>query len=178
MRKTSSVVVFTLLALLSWSTVLAEQQEFVGEKTCECIKGRVQIDLDLNPAYSWGGASLEPGSEKDCSGSLYSYFKACGVGVTRTTSSEMSHGRGGWSFPQTEFALSRALALCFMTMQSERPRGHVGLFLVAVYGGRVTQMVHASSRWGFIAVTVRSEEQDYYFKRINVIRQTTSDVSP
>jgi hypothetical protein len=40
----------------------------------KCVLDRVNYDLALNPAYLWGGAKLKPGSEKDCSGSLYAYF--------------------------------------------------------------------------------------------------------
>jgi len=42
----------------------------------QCVRDRVEIDLRLNPLYKWGGASLDPGTPKDCSGSLYAYFAA------------------------------------------------------------------------------------------------------
>lgn len=149
---------------------------------CKCVEGRVQTDLKLNPAYLWGGDKLEHGAEKDCSGSLFSYLRACDVRdekgrpIQRTTAARMGDGRDGWNFPLVKWGESRKLALVNMTMQERRKdgssgvNGHIGILITDVTLG-IGRMAHASSKWGFIASLVEDCNTNYYFPRITRIRQ-------
>ncbi|MFA4845086.1 MAG: hypothetical protein WC654_00820 [Patescibacteria group bacterium] len=171
------LIVFLFLGV----TCAAEHPPLTREQA-QCIAEHVDFDSSLNPAYLWGGASLKPGAEKDCSGSLYSYFRACGCEdedgrpIQRTTANRMAAGLDGWGFPEVAFGQARKLAIVHMTMPAKpgkavRINGHVGILIVDVQTG-VTRMAHASSSWGFIASLVEDSGQNYWYLKITKLRQT------
>lgn len=138
----------------------------------ECIGRRIELELRMNPAYAWGASDLEPGVPGDCSGKLYAIFKSCGVNVRRTTSVNMAAGLSGWGFEYVDYFEAQRLALVFMTTIPGRPQGHVGVLIEDVFLG-ITRMAHASSKWGFIAVTVEPAKNNYYYPKIDWLRQPT-----
>jgi len=176
------IAVLTAIVWLWLHTNLMAADPLSPEQ-CRCVENRVQYDLNLNPAYLWGGASLAPGSEKDCSGALDAYFRTCGArtGQPRTTAARMGQGRDGWDYPLIPFEGARKLAIMTMTMPPARNKpvrveGHVGILINDVSYG-VTRMAHASSKWGFIASLVEQSDTNYYYPKIVRIRQTQGEQS-
>ena len=102
-----------------------------------------------NPRYVWGGSNaIESGL--DCSGYIYLAAKWAGLpGITRTTSSRMAQGLGGWTSISVNLESAEELDLVFWTFSVTRPDGHVGAFLKITPNGRV--VTHASSSRGVIA---------------------------
>lgn len=158
--------IFLIVALTPWISASAALTPYQAE----CIQKRIELELRLNPAYVWGAADLKPGVPGDCSGKLYAIFKSCGVDVKRTQSIKMAAGLSGWGFEYVDYFEAKSLALVFMTTIPGRPQGHVGVLIDNVFLG-ITRMAHASSKWGFIAVTVEPDEDNYYYPKIDWLRQ-------
>lgn len=168
-----SLALIAVLAMSSSSYTVPIKTIVLTDAQSKCILDHINYDLELNPAYLWGGASLEPGAEKDCSGSIYSYFASCGVAeIIRTTAARMHAGKDGWgAFHIIAYNEAHKLAIVIMTCTADRPNGHVGILYSDVQYG-VAKMAHASSKYGFIAVILRSDKKgNYYFPRITRIRQ-------
>jgi hypothetical protein len=143
----------------------------ITDRQVQCIKERLKLEAKLNAAYVWGAAKLKVGAPGDCSGKLSAVCQSCGVRVRRMRARDMGEGLDGWNFPEVTFEQAKALAIVIMTLQKKRPNGHVGMLAKDVYGGRITLMAHASSRWGFMLVNVEKSKKNYFYSRITKIRQ-------
>jgi cell wall-associated NlpC family hydrolase len=127
----------------------------------DCIGRRLELELQLNPAYAWGAAGLEPGAVGDCSGKLFAICFSCGVPLQRTTAARMAEGQDGWDFPIVSIERVKALALVHMTTQEHRPLGHVGMLTDSDH------VAHASSK-GFVETEIgRLRTTIRRFRQIN-----------
>lgn len=149
----------------------------LSQDQVDCIRRRIEIELNLNPAYVWGAAGLEPGDPGDCSGKLYAILASCGVPVQRVPARMMAAGLGGWRFPRVSFRQGSELSIVIMTTQPHKPSrkyGHVGITTDDVYevnGIPVTRMAHASSHWGFIEVTIKREPSNFLGMSVDYLRK-------
>jgi hypothetical protein len=161
---TWNAIPLILAILIAAGIVLATSLAFgapISKAEAQCIAERLQLELDLNPAYIWGAAGLLPGAPGDCSGKIYAILASCGISVERLTAAMIAAGDDGWGFPKAAFDEIRPLALYFMTMTPNRPRGHMGIviYILPSVAGEppVIMLAHASTTAGFIAVPVKPE---------------------
>lgn len=161
------------LALFCFAS-MSEGSFYTIEDQYACIADRLAIELRMNPAYAWGGSSMEIGAPGDCSGKLRAIFASCGFMVQRVTSAQMYDGLGGWSQFKfhKEFAKGKRFTLVFFTLPPKpgkplRINGHVGMLNQDVYEGEITKMAHAGGQ-GFVEVVL--DKQSYYFKYITGFR--------
>jgi hypothetical protein len=83
----------------------------------------------------------------------------------------MYEGRGGWGFPEKTFPDAHKLSIIIMTTTSERVNGHVGILTEDVQYGKICRMAHASSKWGFIEITVEATKENWVYPKITKIRE-------
>lgn len=93
--------------------------------------------------------------------------------VSRVTASDMWAGKSGWNFSPVEFEQAHASAIVHMTATENRPNGHVGILTKDVQYGKIGRMAHASSKWGFIEVTVEDKAENWFKPKITLIREPT-----
>ena len=170
-----SIILCILLSFLFCSCVYGGSQVATPEQ-CKCLKNAIKWELRLNPPYKWGGASLDIGSPKDCSGFLYAIFKNCGFYVVRTTSLMMSRGYGGWNFRIVPFQTAKALTIIWWQFKKERVNGHVGILTEDVFMDEITMAAHASSSKGVTQSIVRmGKKPNYMGNHTTLLRSVTGD---
>lgn len=127
------------------------------------------MELNLNPAYLWGGDSLKPGAPGDCTGKLYAILASCGFPVQRIPATMIYNQKGGWRFPIVIYAEGKMLAIVIMTAKKNRPHGHAGILMTDVQFGKLAKMAHASSSAGFIQVILKPGS--YWYPKIDRLLQ-------
>lgn len=162
-----------LLIIFSVFSVNVYGETALTLEQCKCITERVQLELDMNPAYVWGASGLSPGAPGDCSGKIYAIFASCdvrdrdGKPVKRSTSLRMAQGKDGWNFPYVGYDDMNELAIYFMTMKPERPDGHVGLIFRRYKPDdkhTTYELAHASSSLGFTSWGILPEMSNWAYK--------------
>lgn len=83
-----------------------------------------------------------------------------------STARRMHEGLDNWDRERSlSFYTASPCALVILTMQAKRPYGHVGYF-IEDSANETNLMAHASSSKGVIASKVSTEEDNYYFDKI------------
>jgi cell wall-associated NlpC family hydrolase len=120
----------------------------LAEHYKQSLKSQLLLIIDKHPKYTWGGSSdLETGI--DCSGYVFLAAKWAGIpGITRTTSSRMSLGLGGWPSKDVDLSDATECDLLFWTFNKEQPAGHVGVLLLDEQDCK--HATHASERRGVV----------------------------
>lgn len=141
-----------LITLLLLSLPVASHS--LDERYKKSFMRQIEFALIKNPAYVWGGTSIEEGA--DCSGILFACAQSAGLPVLRTTAYRMARGLDGWKSVlvaidyvkwedgDVQDANAEEGDLIWWTFTSERIDGHVGVRLDK------KTFAHASSRYGFI----------------------------
>jgi hypothetical protein len=107
----------------------------------------------------------------DCSGYVFwAGRKASIPGICRDTSSNMAHGRSGWTGVVVDGGLhgAQALDLIFWSLSKDRPDGHIGILLVNPATG-FPGVAHASSSRG----VVMDENKGWVIDKMVKIRRLT-----
>jgi hypothetical protein len=166
----------------------------ITKKQEDQILKTMNAQLNLNPFYVFGAVPKNVSDATDCSGEGM-VFKMAGVkGLTRSVAGCMSEGRDGWNFPETTFESAKRLALVFTTPKRrcgkycvKRVKGkrvkrkfpcertHVQYALADCQYGKLLRVVHASSKYGLIAVIIKKDPKDYWYPKIDTIRQVIWD---
>lgn len=106
--------------------------------------------------YAWGGTTR---SGMDCSGLLYTSFRACGLNIPRTSAEQSKSGTG-----VTLYDLKPG-DFVFFAAQKGNPNKitHVGM-VTEVLGKHNVQFIHASTKLGVVENNIYSD----YYRRIFV----------
>jgi len=167
------LIINLIITVFFIASLCKGEERYITEKQANCICGRMRQDVELNTKYLWGGKDPTPGKGKDCSGSAFSYYWACGVWwIVYKTSKGMAAGKDGYKdFPEDKKENIRRMSYIFTTLQSKRPEGHIQIALEP-YNKEGFKVFHASSSKGLMFVTIKPDGKDYFWPKITRIRQT------
>lgn len=144
--------VIVKIVAIAWIFVMISNASghCLGSQYGHSFRSNLQIIIDRNPSYLWGGSTTEE-QGLDCSGYIFLAARRAGLPVKRTTAVVMEKGLQGWIGNWVKLEECEELDLVWWTWKTSPARihGHVGVLLINRRSG-LLEVTHSSSKKGVI----------------------------